>query len=110
MFAQVFVRADPELQQDMAIWRRVLSLLADAEPSTCSIFLAAAAAIPPKPIMSLRFCLSSRASSQELHAFMRATLIDMLRGAVRRGGGSLALQSEVRSLQIQRACSIVAKR
>lgn len=86
-----------------------LSQLADAEPSTSASFLAAAATIPPKPFVSLRYCLSSRLTSQELHAFVRATLVDMLRCAVRRGGGTISPQNLVSTLNTQCAQSAAAK-
>lgn len=106
---QVFIRADGGLQQDMGRWRGALSQLADAEPSTCAIFLVAAASIPPKPYPALRMCLTSRISSPELHTFLRMTLNDMLRGAVRRGGGLVTAQHLVRTQPRRYSQSGVAK-
>lgn len=82
---QVYIRADQALQLEMGHWRAAMLVLADSEPSTCATFLRAAANIAPKPIPSLRISLCSRVTSSDLHCFLRATILEMMRRAVLRG-------------------------
>ena len=96
--SQVFIRADQALQLEMGHWRAALLVLADSEPSMCATFLRAAANIAPKPIPSLRVCLCSRVTSSDLHCFLRATILEMLRRAVLRGRVTMSDNAQVSAI------------